>query len=57
VTGSAPRPGLADQKKVLIIRKEGEKNKRMVVNYKKIVSGEDMNANIALKPGDTIIVP
>ena len=47
----------ADQKKVLIIRKEGEKDRRIVVNYKKIVSGEDMSANIVLKPGDTIIVP
>jgi polysaccharide export outer membrane protein len=47
----------ADQKKVLVLRKEGEKDKRIVVNYKKIVSGEDMSANIVLKPGDTIIVP
>jgi polysaccharide export outer membrane protein len=47
----------ADQKKVLVIRKEGEKDRRIVVNYKKIVSGEDMGANIVLKPGDTIIVP
>jgi polysaccharide export outer membrane protein len=47
----------ADQKRVLIIRKEGEKNKRIVVNYKKIVSGEDMSANSVLKSGDTIIVP
>ena len=47
----------ADQKKVLIIRKEGEKDKRIVVNYKKIVSGEDMSANVVLKPGDTVIVP
>jgi len=47
----------ADQKKVLIIRKEGEKDRRIVVNYKKIVSGDDMGANIVLKPGDTIIVP
>jgi len=47
----------ADQKKVLIIRKEGGKDRRIVVNYKKIVSGEDMNYNIILKPGDTVIVP
>jgi polysaccharide export outer membrane protein len=47
----------ADQKKVLIIRKEGGKDKRIVVNYKKIVSGEDMSYNMILKPGDTIIVP
>jgi polysaccharide biosynthesis/export protein len=47
----------ADQKKIVVIRKEAEKDKRMVVNYKKIVSGEDMSANIVLKSGDTIIVP
>jgi len=47
----------SDQKKVLIIRKEGGKDKRIVVNYKKIVSGEDMSYNIILEPGDTIIVP
>jgi len=47
----------ADQKKVLIIRKEGGKDKRIVVNYKKIVSGEDMSYNLKLKPGDTVIVP
>ena len=47
----------ADQKKILIIRKEAGKDKRMVVNYKKIVSGEDVSYNIILKPGDTIIVP
>ena len=47
----------ADQKKVLIIRKESEKDKRIVVNYKKIVSGEDMSYNVVLKPGDTVIVP
>jgi len=47
----------ADQKKVLIIRKEGGKDRRIVVNYKKIVSGEDMSYNTILKPGDTVIVP
>ena len=47
----------ADQKKIVVIRKEGEKDKRIVVNYKKIVSGEDVSYNIILKPGDTIIVP
>jgi polysaccharide export outer membrane protein len=47
----------ADQKKILIIRKEAGKDKRIVVNYKKIVSGEDMSYNIKLKPGDTVIVP
>jgi len=47
----------ADQKKILIIRKEAGKDKRIIVNYKKIVSGEDMSYNVHLKPGDTVIVP
>jgi polysaccharide export outer membrane protein len=45
----------ADQKKVLIIRKENGKEKRITVNYKRIVSGKD--PNFILKSGDTIIVP
>jgi polysaccharide export outer membrane protein len=47
----------ANQKKILIIRKEGGKEKRITVNYKKIVKGEDPGSNIILKAGDTIIVP
>lgn len=47
----------ANQKKILIIRKENGKEKRITVNYKKIISGEDPDANIILKAGDTIIVP
>jgi polysaccharide export outer membrane protein len=47
----------ANQKKILIIRKEGGKEKRITVNYKKIVEGGDLNSNIILKSGDTIIVP
>jgi polysaccharide export outer membrane protein len=47
----------ANQKKILIIRKENGKEKRMTVNYKKIVKGDDPSSNIILKSGDTIIVP
>jgi polysaccharide export outer membrane protein len=47
----------ANQKKILIIRKEDGKEKRITVNYKKIVKGEDPKSNIVLKAGDTIIVP
>ena len=45
----------ANQKKVLIIRKENGKEKRITVNYKRIVDGKD--PNFILKSGDTIIVP
>jgi polysaccharide export outer membrane protein len=47
----------ANQKKILIIRKENGEEKRITVNYKKIVKGDDKSSNIILKSGDTIIVP
>jgi len=47
----------ANQKKILVIRREGGKEKRLTINYKKIVSGKDPDSNIILKNGDTIIVP
>jgi polysaccharide export outer membrane protein len=47
----------ANQKKILIIRKEAGKERRITVNYKKIVKGEDPESNLVLKAGDTIIVP
>jgi len=47
----------ANQKKILIIRKENGKEKRITVNYKKIMKGGDPGSNIILKAGDSIIVP
>ena len=47
----------ANQKKIMIIRKEGGKEKRITANYKKIIEGDDSKSNIVLKPGDTIVVP
>jgi len=48
--------GWANQRKILIIRKVDGKEKRMTVNYRKILNG-DLSSNIIVKPGDTIIVP
>jgi polysaccharide export outer membrane protein len=47
----------ANQKKILIIRKENGGEKRIIVNYKKIMDGKDPRSNITLKSGDTVIVP
>ena len=47
----------AKQKKILIIRKENGQEKRITVNYKKIVEGKEPISNSILKSGDTIIVP
>jgi polysaccharide export outer membrane protein len=47
----------ANQKKILIVRKEEGREKRIKVNYKKIMSGKDPGSNVILKAGDTILVP
>lgn len=47
----------ADQKKITIIRKEKGSEKRITVNYKKLVEGDEKHSDIVLKSGDTIIVP
>jgi polysaccharide biosynthesis/export protein len=44
----------ANQRKILLIRRENGREVRMTINYKKIVDGEA--ENILVKPGDTIIV-
>jgi polysaccharide biosynthesis/export protein len=45
----------ANQKKILVIRREDGKEVRMTVNYKQMVSGKV--PVLSVKPGDTIIVP
>ncbi len=45
----------ADEKKILVIRKENGKENRYTVNYKKIVKGTE--PNFILKSGDLVIVP
>jgi len=47
----------ANQKKILIIRKEDGKEKHITVNYKKMVTGKEVSSANILKPGDTVIVP
>lgn len=47
----------ANRSKIIVIRKENGKEKRFTINYKKITQGKDLNSNIILKSGDTIIVP
>ena len=47
----------ANQKKILIIRKEDGKEKQIIVNYKRMVTGKELSSANILKPGDTVIVP
>ncbi len=48
----------ANPKKIVVVRKEVDgREKRIAVNYKKIMNGSNTSSNVILKSGDTIIVP
>jgi polysaccharide export outer membrane protein len=47
----------ADEKKIRIIRREGDKEVQYRFNYKQYIAGKKIEQNILLKPGDTIVVP
>ena len=47
----------ADKKDIVILRHENGKQKRIKFNYKRVSKGKDLEKNIVLCPGDTIIVP
>jgi polysaccharide export outer membrane protein len=47
----------ANQKKITIMRKEGGKDSRIMVNYKKIIEGDEGAKDITLKSGDIVIIP
>jgi polysaccharide export outer membrane protein len=47
----------ADSKNISIVRSEGGKQVQYRFNYKDFVKGKNLNQNILLKPGDTIVVP
>lgn len=43
----------ANTKGIYVLRAQ----KKLPVNYRKLIKGEGMDQNVALKPGDTIVVP
>ncbi len=45
----------ANQKKIMIIRKEKDAEKRIMVNYKKIIEGKE--PDVVIQRGDMVIVP
>jgi len=47
----------ANSKKIQIMRTENGKPVTLKFNYQEVVSGKNMQQNVELKPGDTIIVP
>ena len=47
----------ANGKKIAIMRSENGKQRRLPFNYKDIIEGKNLQQNIELKPGDTVVVP
>ena len=47
----------ADPRKIVIIRREHGKDKRLDINYSEIINGVNPEANVVLRPGDTVVVP
>ena len=47
----------ADRDKILIMRTEGGKPVAKRFNYEDVMEGKNLNQNIELLPGDTIVVP
>jgi polysaccharide export outer membrane protein len=47
----------ADEKNILVIRREGANELQLRFNYKDYISGKNLEQNILLKPNDTIVVP
>lgn len=47
----------AKSKNVVVVRKENDGEQRFKFNYKDVLKGKEVQQNILLKPGDTVIVP
>lgn len=47
----------ANSKKIYVLRQDNGKQQKISFNYKDVISGKDPSQNVALKSGDTIIVP
>jgi len=54
---SAGLTQFANPKAIYVLRTENGKQQKLPFNYKQVVKGENMEQNIVLKPGDTIVVP
>ncbi len=47
----------ADGKNIVVERNEGARKERLRFSYPDVIKGKRVEENIALKPGDTVIVP
>jgi polysaccharide export outer membrane protein len=47
----------ADSKNIVVMRTEGGKQQHFKVNYNDVIRRRNVDQNISLKPGDTVVVP
>ena len=47
----------ANTKRIYVLRTENGKQRKLPVNYRQLVKGEQIDQNYLLQPGDTIVVP
>lgn len=47
----------ADSKKIVVMRKEGGRDRHFPFNYKDVIKQKKLQQNISLKPGDVVVVP
>jgi polysaccharide export outer membrane protein len=47
----------ADQSAIQVVRRKGDAQAIIPVDYKDLISGQDMATNFLLQPGDTLVVP
>jgi len=57
VLGQAGFTQFANVKGIYLLRTENGKQVKLPFNYKEVVKGNHPEQNIALKPGDTVVVP
>jgi polysaccharide export outer membrane protein len=46
----------ADKKNVMILRNENGRERRLKFNYNEVIEGKNLQQNIMLQPGDTVLV-
>jgi polysaccharide export outer membrane protein len=47
----------ADEDAIKIVRRKGQAQEILRVEYGDLISGRDMSSNIQLRAGDTLVVP
>ena len=47
----------AEENNIIVLRREGNKEKVLAVHYADIKKGKDLNTNIILNSGDVIVIP